>query len=214
MTKSELIEQLTCDNDVLNKREAELIVNSIFDSIGQALVGGDRVEIRGFGSFTIRERDAREARNPKSGDIVQFAYENGGKRPARFSLKTWQLELNPPENSRLSKPVTQAPGLKITDWENKFTPKLNGKPLALNKYEMSRSLAIATDHKHFLLGTEWYLRLFDHTGKQLWEVDAPGPAWAVNISGDGRLATAGYADGTIRWYRLADGKGLLTFFLV
>ncbi|NIN36729.1 MAG: integration host factor subunit beta, partial [Gammaproteobacteria bacterium] len=53
MTKSELIEQLTTDNDVLNKREAELIVNSIFDSIGEALVGGDRVEIRGFGSFTV-----------------------------------------------------------------------------------------------------------------------------------------------------------------
>jgi len=73
MTKSELIEQLTNDNEVLNKREAEMIVNSIFDSIGQALIGGDRVEIRGFGSFTVRERDAREARNPKSGDIVRIS---------------------------------------------------------------------------------------------------------------------------------------------
>jgi integration host factor subunit beta len=73
MTKSELVEQLTTVNDVLSKREAELIVNSIFDSIGSALVGGDRVEIRGFGSFTVREREAREARNPKSGDIVQIS---------------------------------------------------------------------------------------------------------------------------------------------
>ena len=72
MTKSELIEQLTTDNDALCKREAELIVNSIFDSIGSALVVGDRVEIRGFGSFTVRERDAREARNPKSGDVVKI----------------------------------------------------------------------------------------------------------------------------------------------
>lgn len=73
MTKSELIEQLTCDNEVLNKREAEMIVNSIFDCIGQALIEGDRVEIRGFGSFTVRERDAREARNPKSGEIVRIS---------------------------------------------------------------------------------------------------------------------------------------------
>jgi integration host factor subunit beta len=73
MTKSELIEQLTTDNDALSKRESELIVNSIFDSIGDALVDGDRVEIRGFGSFTVREREAREARNPKSGDIVQIS---------------------------------------------------------------------------------------------------------------------------------------------
>lgn len=72
MTKSELIEELTLTNEMLNKREAELIVNAIFEGIGGALIEGDRVEIRGFGSFTVRERDAREARNPKSGDIVQI----------------------------------------------------------------------------------------------------------------------------------------------
>ncbi|MDY0268383.1 integration host factor subunit beta [Trichloromonas sp.] len=70
MTKSELIERLTTVSGTVNKKEAELIVNTIFDSIGDALVSGDRVEIRGFGSFTVRERDAREARNPKSGEIV------------------------------------------------------------------------------------------------------------------------------------------------
>lgn len=72
MTKSELIENLTVANEMLNKREAELIVNTIFDGIGQALAVGDRVEIRGFGSFTVRERDAREARNPKSGTVVRI----------------------------------------------------------------------------------------------------------------------------------------------
>lgn len=73
MTKSELIEQLAVNNGQLNKRESELIVNTIFDSIGGELKKGGRVEIRGFGSFTIRSRDAREARNPKSGDIVMIA---------------------------------------------------------------------------------------------------------------------------------------------
>ena len=72
MTKSELIEELTTANEMLNKREAELIVNAIFDGIGKALAEGDRVEIRGFGSFTVRERDAREARNPKSGTVVSI----------------------------------------------------------------------------------------------------------------------------------------------
>ncbi len=72
MTKSELIEQLTVTNEILNKREAEVIINTIFDGIGQALASGDRVEIRGFGSFTVRERDAREARNPKSGAVVKI----------------------------------------------------------------------------------------------------------------------------------------------
>lgn len=72
MTKSELIEQLSLNNVQLNKRESELIVNTIFDSIGGELMQGGRVEIRGFGSFTIRSRDAREARNPKSGDVVMI----------------------------------------------------------------------------------------------------------------------------------------------
>ena len=73
MTKSELIERLSYTSAGLNKKEAELIINTIFDSIGDALVGGDRVEIRGFGSFTVRQREAREARNPKSGDVVKIA---------------------------------------------------------------------------------------------------------------------------------------------
>jgi len=72
MTKSELVEQLADGDSGVNKKEAELIVNTIFDSIGDALVGGDRVEIRGFGSFSVRERDAREARNPKSGEVVRI----------------------------------------------------------------------------------------------------------------------------------------------
>lgn len=72
MTKSELIEKLSYTNGVLNKKESEIIVNTIFSSISDALIAGDRVEIRGFGSFTIRLRDAREARNPKSGDIVRI----------------------------------------------------------------------------------------------------------------------------------------------
>ncbi len=72
MTKSELIERLSHVSGNVNKKEAELIVNTIFDSIGDTLVSGGRVEIRGFGSFTIRERDAREARNPKSGEIVKI----------------------------------------------------------------------------------------------------------------------------------------------
>lgn len=73
MTKSELIEQLSYSNNLLGKKESELVVNTLLEGIRNALVDGERVEIRGFGSFTVRTRDAREARNPKSGEIVQIA---------------------------------------------------------------------------------------------------------------------------------------------
>ena len=72
MTKSELVEKLVEVNAVLSRKESEVVVNLIFDSMCEALKKGDKVEIRGFGSFTIREREAREARNPKSGDMVKI----------------------------------------------------------------------------------------------------------------------------------------------
>jgi len=73
MTKSELVEKIMENNSFLNRKESELVVNIIFDSMTNALKNGDKVEIRGFGSFTVREREAREARNPKNGEIVKIA---------------------------------------------------------------------------------------------------------------------------------------------
>lgn len=72
MTKSELIEKVLQSHGILNAKASEIIVNTVFDSIEEALKGGDKVEIRGFGSFTIRERPGREARNPKSGEVVRI----------------------------------------------------------------------------------------------------------------------------------------------
>ncbi len=72
MTKSELIEKVVQSHGMLNVKVSEIVVNTVFDSIEEALKSGDKVEIRGFGSFTIRERLGREARNPKSGEIVRI----------------------------------------------------------------------------------------------------------------------------------------------
>jgi integration host factor beta subunit len=72
MTKSELVERVMTANSFLNRKESELVVNIIFDSMANALKDGDKVEIRGFGSFTVRERESREARNPKNGEIVRI----------------------------------------------------------------------------------------------------------------------------------------------
>jgi hypothetical protein len=91
-------------------------------------------------------------------------------------------------------------------------PKLNGTRLYLEPYEASRSLAIAPDANTFVLGADYSLHLFNRNGVELWRVVAPSVAWAVNISGDGRLALVAYGDGTIRWYRMSDGKELLAFF--
>ena len=70
MTKSQLIEAVARQAPHLSKKDVEAVVNLIFASIRKALQRGDRVEIRGFGSFTVRERRAREGRNPKTGERV------------------------------------------------------------------------------------------------------------------------------------------------
>ncbi|HEX2768110.1 MAG TPA: integration host factor subunit beta [Geobacteraceae bacterium] len=72
MTKSELVDRIVAANGILTRKESELVVNIVFDSMSEALKNGEKVEIRGFGSFTVRERGAREARNPKSGEIVNI----------------------------------------------------------------------------------------------------------------------------------------------
>ncbi len=70
MTKSELISSLADRIPGARKKDAEVIVNTIFDRMTEALAGGDRIEIRGFGSFHLRQRKARVGRNPKSGEKV------------------------------------------------------------------------------------------------------------------------------------------------
>jgi integration host factor subunit beta len=70
MTKTDLIERVSMKTTILTKKQTELVVNILFDSIKEALAAGDKIEIRGFGSFRIRSRRNREGRNPKTGDSV------------------------------------------------------------------------------------------------------------------------------------------------
>ena len=97
MTRAELIAELAASNPHLRPKDAELIVSTIFDRITAALARGGRVELRGFGAFTVTQRPARIGRNPRTGKTVQVDEKavphfragrevlrrlNGGSRPA------------------------------------------------------------------------------------------------------------------------------------
>ena len=71
MTKSELIAKLANENTHLFQRDVESIVSKIFDEISNALAHGDRVELRGFGAFSVKERGSRIGRNPRTGESVE-----------------------------------------------------------------------------------------------------------------------------------------------
>ncbi len=70
MLKSELIAKLAVEHTHLRQEDLERVVNVILDEIGDALARGDRVELRGFGAFSVRKRDARSGRNPRTGETV------------------------------------------------------------------------------------------------------------------------------------------------
>ncbi len=70
MIKSELIQQIAEDNPHLYQRDVERIVSTLFEEMTAALARGDRVELRGFGAFSVKHRDARMGRNPRTGTAV------------------------------------------------------------------------------------------------------------------------------------------------
>lgn len=71
MIRSELIQKIAEENPDYSLRHVERIVNTIFDEIVEALARGDRVELRGFGAFSVKARDARTGRNPRTGEAVE-----------------------------------------------------------------------------------------------------------------------------------------------
>ena len=145
------------------------------------------------------------------GRSVRFGLGYGAKAPVLFDHAAFRLAVVPQTPAGFAPPRTS--GLAVSDWEDSTAPKLNGRPIALEDYERSRALAIAPDASRFVLGTEWLLRAYRADGGELWKKAISGIAWGVNISGNGKLVVAAYADGTIRWHRLSDGQELLALFV-
>jgi len=91
MIRSELLQVLARENPELRAEEIEKVVNVFFDEIAERLARGGRVELRGFGAFSTRERDARKGRNPRTGDSVEVP---GKKVPYFKPGKEMRAKLN------------------------------------------------------------------------------------------------------------------------
>jgi len=94
MIKSELIERIAAENPHLYQRDVEKIVNAILDTITTALAQGDRVELRGFGMFRVKRRNARTGRNPRDGTQVPVSEK---VIPAFKTSRDMHRRLNPSE---------------------------------------------------------------------------------------------------------------------
>lgn len=145
------------------------------------------------------------------GSRVRFVSGAGSGQTTMFDVAQSQFRVGS-DDTGLQPPRTTHSGFSVGNWQHTLQPTLNGSPIPLSNQERSRSLAISPDGERFVLGTEWGLRAYTRQGQLAWRIQVPGVVWAVNISGDGRLVVAAIADGTIRWYRLSDGKELLAVF--
>ncbi|MBI5848750.1 MAG: integration host factor subunit beta [Nitrospirae bacterium] len=82
MTKSVLIEKVSEKVDGLTRNQTEIVVETVFESIKKALMNGEKIEIRGFGNFRLKNRNPRKARNPKTGESVDVP----GKKVLYFKV--------------------------------------------------------------------------------------------------------------------------------
>ncbi len=167
------------------------------------------------GSSTADFRDSHHTfLSSEDGSHIGFSFEKEGKGPARFSVPDRSLAtgLRVLFSKSLTPPKTAGSGLNIKRWSSSFSPEVNGIRLKLFPYEMSNVLAIHPTGESFLLGTGLGIRLFDKNGQEKWRALGRIPAVGVNISGNGQTAIAAFVDGTIRWYRMEDGKEILTLF--
>jgi WD40 repeat protein len=158
-------------------------------------------------------RGKRGANFTVSGDgsKVRFGLGVGSNQPVLFDLVAGRLIDQPSLAAGLAAPDTTT--VNVTDWLDNGVPKLNGKPLQLDRYEISHSVAIAPGGDRFVLGAEWSLRAYDRDGKELWKWPVPGAVWGVNVPSGSKLVVAAYDDGTIRWHRLSDGAAVVALFV-
>ncbi|TXM66916.1 integration host factor subunit beta [Methylobacterium sp. WL12] len=118
MIRSDLVLRLAAQNPHLYEKDCEAVVDAILGRIADALVAGDRVEIRGFGSFSVKERQAREGRNPKTGAPVSVSAEGALVFKAGREM---QRRLNP-LGSTPSIPGHPMPDLRVEPREH---PRVN-----------------------------------------------------------------------------------------
>ena len=150
------------------------------------ILGSDGAVERSVGGKIADFRAQRDQlRVSADGRRVRFGYRFGGEEPCVFDLATGNLG---PDDSGLPAARTEAPGIRIEKWQGTYEPTLNGKPLKLERGEMSRSMAVAPNGQRFALGAEWHLRLFDRDGTEVWDKPVPEVVFAVTISGDGQPA--------------------------
>ncbi|WP_411725470.1 hypothetical protein [Methyloglobulus sp.] len=166
-------------------------------------------------SVTVFPQQSSEFRVSEDGSAVLFLSGQASNRLRYFNLSELSREPYNPNPTKLiqaSPALVESKSMRLSNWKNSAAPMLNGKRLALDKFEEARSFAFSPTDNTLVLGTEWSLRCYGSKGKLLWRTAIPGVIWNVAVTGNGHYAVASLSDGTIRWYRMTDGKEIVALF--
>lgn len=173
---------------------------AIFNHAGQRLADNRRQ------GADFRDSDTR-FRLSADASVLSFQFQPGGENLV-FDLNAGSLKAAPAPDSTAAPLQAGA----VDHWKNSTQPRLQGRALQLRPRENARSLAIQASDRSFVLGADWSVRRYASDGALLWEHRVASPAWAVNLSGDGRWVVAGLGDGSVRWLRARDGAEQLALF--
>jgi WD40 repeat protein len=197
---------------ILGLRKTGGMLFASTDNFGLIQADARAVSLQGLGVIDLASRRG-PLRISENGETVQVDSRDP-RHTYRFALSQRQIDVDPGADVSLLASVTEAPGLSVTNWKDSTAPAVNGTPIKLEPYERSRSLALVRATEHFVLGADWWLRLFDRNGHEVWPArPGPGTGWHVNVTADGRLIVAAFDDGTIRWFRVSDGEEVLALFM-
>lgn len=143
-------------------------------------------------------------------DGSRVSFKPSGRQQMTFDVNSRELKRS---NELFDKYTDSRDGIKVTDWLDSYHPKINGKDISyLDKYERNRSTDISGDGT-VLMGANWNIHALDMNGHRKWRTAVPGVAWAVKASGNGKTAVAAHNGGELRWYRMSDGKLLMSLYI-
>lgn len=161
------------------------------------------------GNFSLAARDKSHFRISSTGSVIGFKPLE--KNPVMADIINRQITN---ETADIETPVLSKAGIVITDWDESTEPKINGIALKFLQRNERNLCADISNAGEVVFGSDFTITKTDSKGTVIWKAgQLPGTVWAVNISGNDKVVTAALNDGTIRWYRMTDGKEILAFYL-
>ena len=196
--------------DIKPLPDGEMLYGGSYPDFGKIGGAGKKLYYKMAETNEYRVKNMSLYKTEFSGGTISF--KPNGKEAMRFSVTSKNLSAYASFAGEESY-KDESGNLTITDWNDNTSPKLNGKNLSfLKQYEISECVDISKERNNIVLGTNWNVYCINNAGDQQWKIPIPGMACAVNITGNEKMVVVTFGDGTIRWFRMIDGRELLALF--